>query len=80
MKKMSFEEFKEDAKTRKIEITADNIAEASAKIMAEDEAMCDLLKSNPRIMMLFTIFTAKLTKALFFKEEESEGENNGRLE
>ena len=78
MKKMSFEEFKEDAKTRKIEITADNIAEASAKIMAEDEGISDLIKHNPMMIMLFTIFTAKLTKALFFKKvEESEGEDNG---
>lgn len=80
MKKMSFEEFKEDAKTRKIEITADNIAEASAKIMAEDEAISALIKEQPAAIMLFTIFVAKLTKALFFKAEESEGEDNGRLE
>lgn len=58
---------------KKIEITLEQLAEASAKAMA-GERLTDLLKNAPILALAFSVFSVELSRVLFESGEEQENE------
>lgn len=58
---------------KKIEITMEQLAEATAKTLAKDP-MDTLIRNTPMLVLAFSIFGVELAKTLFDDKEEPENE------